>query len=311
MIPDLPNLKAIRVFEAAARHVNFSRAADELNVTQSAVSRQIQQLEAQLGRPLFQRRGPQVTLTPAGREYFEIVQEGLALIRRGTARLFRTQPSPFLTLSLLPSFASKWLVPRVAALEQALPGVALRLASSYELVDFESDTDVDAAIRYGKGQWPGVAAGHIIDDVMFPVCSPVVAERLSSVDDLMTESLLVEDPVFDEWKTWAEAAGVTVNPKRLNPLSVDFNIQIQAATAGQGIALGRALLVADDLRAGRLVCPFPIAIQTDVQYYFVCPPERVKEPALRGLFEWLKTAAAETVEGLERYYSPKGNPQAR
>ena len=298
MARDLPNLKALRVFEAAARHENFSRAAEELNVTQSAVSRQVQLLETELGRPLFERRGPRLLLTGIGREYYGIVQESLALIRRGTARLFRPRPSPFLTLSVLPSYASKWLVPRIASFEARFPGVSLRLVSSYALTDFEIATDIDAAVRYGHGEWPGVSAEVILKDLIFPVCSPAVAARLSKPEDLMREKLLVEDPYWDEWQLWAEAAGLTIDPSRIRRLSDDFNIQLQAAAQGQGVALARRLLVADDLRAGRIVSPFSFWVPASVQYYFVCPPERAAEPALRALKEWMQDTAAQTVHDL-------------
>ena len=298
---ELPSLNAIRVFDAAARHENFSRAAEELSVTQSAVSRQVQLLEEQLGRQLFERRGPRLVLTETGRSYHAVVEEGLSLIRRGTARLLRTRPNPLLTVSVLPSFAAKWLAPRLRAFEASCPEIELRLALSYRVVDFNDAADVDVAIRYGRGQWPGVHAEAIIQDQIFPVCSPAVAARLRSPEDLRDEQLLLDNPIFDEWGLWADSAGVDLDATRTRALTDDFNIQLQIATEGQGVALARGLLVADDLRAGRLVAPFELAVTGSVQYYFVCPRERLEEARIATLKRWMQDTASSTVTGLHTY----------
>ena len=269
MSRDLPSLNAIRTFEAAARYESFSRAAESLNVTQSAVSRQIQLLEQQLGARLFVRNGPRLALTAVGREYRGIVENALATLRRGTARLFGGSVRPGVTLSTVPSLVSRWLIPRLVQFEKQHPDIALRLCPSLQLTDFSASPDIDVAIRYGKGQWPGVVAKRLAEDVVVPVCSPQVARSLRSPHDLARHSLMVEDPHWDLWGHWFAAAGVDIKPTTTNRLSDDFNVQLQAAALGHGIALGRGLLVADDLRAGRLVCPFPIAVTAPVQYYFV------------------------------------------
>jgi len=300
-MPQLPPLNALRVFDAAARHENFSRAADELNVTQSAVSRQIQLLEERLGKPLFVRRGPRLELTAIGRDYHGVVETALNTLRRGTMRLFRATPSSHLVISLLPSFAANWLVPLVAEFEASYPGLSLRLHSSYDVVDFAGQPDIDVAIRYGRGAWPGVESHLVLDEVIFPVCSPAVAARLKRPADLLNEKLLIEDPGWDEWDTWARAAGLEFSREQFHRLSDDFNVQFQAASQGQGVALGRRLLVANDLRAGKLVCPFPLVVPGSVQYYFVAPPERFAEPAVDSLRRWMQLAARRTVDGLDRY----------
>jgi LysR family glycine cleavage system transcriptional activator len=299
---DLPALNAMRVFEAAARHQNFSRAAEELSVTQSAVSRQVQRLEAQLGQRLFVRNGPRLVLTTTGREYLQVVQDGLAVIRRGTARLFHRDLQPVLTLSVLPSLVSRWFIPRIADFEKAHPNVALRLSASYQVVDFAVSTDIDAAIRFGRGPWPGVEAEPILEDVIFPVCSPAKAAQLKEPADLRGERLLVEDPFWDLWGLWARTAGLEDMPPNGDRLSDDFSAQLQAATLGHGVALARGMLVADDLRSGQLVCPFPIAVRCPLQYYFVSPPGRRREPAIETTRQWLQEAAAATVAGMERYW---------
>ena len=304
-MPQLPPLNSLSVFDAAARHENFSLAAAELNVTQSAVSRQIQTLEGRLGRSLFLRRGPRLELTAIGRDYHAVVQSALEQLRRGTQRLFRATPQSHLTISVLPSFAASWLVPWVADFEARHPGLSLRLASSYESVDFNEATDIDVAVRYGRGKWAGIEAHLLVDEVIFPVCSPAVAARLRRPEDLRQEKLFVEDPHFDEWSTWARAAQIEVRSDQVHRLSDDFNVQLQAATQGQGVALGRRLMVANDLRAGRLVCPFPLLVPGGVQYYFVAPPERFAEPAVDALRQWMQSAARQTVEDLGPYLQPR------
>lgn len=298
MARDLPSLNAVRVFEAAARHQSFSRAAEELCVTQSAVSRQIQKLEAELGQPLFARNGPHLSLTALGRDYYAVVQQGLGAIQRGTQRLFRGASAPVLTLSTTPSVVTSWLVPRLADFERRHPGVSLHLSTSTEVVDFAIRTDVDVAIRFGRGQWPNLGVELLLDDVIFPVCRADVARRLKRPSDLLDEQLLGENPSWDLWSEWFAAAGIKHAPTKPNRLSNDFNVQLQAASLGHGIALARGILVADTLREGRMVCPFPIAAPSPLQYYFVCLPERRNEPAIATLREWLMKTARATVSDL-------------
>lgn len=301
MARDLPSLNAIRVFEAAARHENFSRAAEELHVTQSAVSRQVQHLEEQLGERLFVRKGPRLKLTASGEAYLEVVQGGLSVIRRGTRRLFRRDPQ-VLTLSVVPSLISQWIVPHIGDLERDQPDISLRLSASYHLVDFALATDIDAAVRYGRGHWPGVDAELILDDVMFPVCSPGVAKRLREPPDLFGQRLFFEDPHWDFWEYWTHAVGLDAASTGGYRLSDDYTVQIQAAVLGHGITLARGLLVADEIRAGRLVCPFKLAVRAPVQYYFVYPSERHRDAPIQAMSDWLRRTAAATVAGMTEHW---------
>jgi LysR family glycine cleavage system transcriptional activator len=232
---ELPSLNAIRAFESAARLLSFSRAADELSVTQSAVSRQIQKLEAELGQPLFARNGPRLKLTDRGREYFTVVQQGLGVIKRGTERLFR-HDSPALTISTTASIITSWLVPRVGDFERRYPGTSLHLSTSTAMVDFAVSTDIDVGIRFGKGRWPNVTADMLVDDVVFPVCRADVARRLKRPSDLLGEQLLTESPSWDLWADWFAAAGVPHTPPKPVRLSDDFYVQLQATLLGRGVA---------------------------------------------------------------------------
>jgi LysR family glycine cleavage system transcriptional activator len=296
---DLPSLNAIRAFEAAARLQSFSRAADDLSVTQSAVSRQIQKLEAELGRALFVRNGPRLKLTDRGREYYTVVQQGLGVIKRGTERLFR-HAAPVLTITATPSIITNWLVRRVGDFERLHAGTSLHLNSSTAMVDFAVSTDIDVGIRFGSGRWQNVAADLLVDDVIFPVCRADVAPRLARPTDLLREQLLTESPSWDLWGDWFAAAGVPHTPPKPVRLSDDFNVQLQATLLGRGITLARGLLVADDLREGRVVCPFPIAAPSRLQYYIVSHPERHDERAVANLRQWLLDAARNTVADLPR-----------
>ena len=295
---ELPSLNAIRAFESAARLASFSRAADELSVTQSAVSRQIQKLEAELGQALFARNGPRLKLTDRGREYYTVVQQGLGVIKRGTERLFRYHGTPVLTISTTPSIITSWLVPRISDFERRHAGTSLHLNSSTAITDFAVSTDIDVGIRFGKGRWPNVAADVLLDDVIFPVCRADVARRLKRPSDLLGEQLLTESPSWDLWADWFAAAGVAHSPPKPVRLSDDFYVQLQATLLGRGVTLARGLLVADALREGRVVCPFPIAAPSRLQYYVVCHPERHGEDAIEALREWLRDTARATVADL-------------
>ena len=285
---DLPSLNALRIFEAAARHLNFSHAADELSVTQSAVSRQIKVLEEQLGLALFERAGPKIALTDAGGFYQSKVSEAFDLLRRGTAALRRPSASPILTVSVLPTFATKLLVPRIVDFERDNPDVSLRLAASYKVIDFATEVDIDAAVRLGRGDWPGVHATRLTASSIFPVCSPRLARNIRRPDDISRYRRLIDDSMYDEWGRWFKAAGTEEKPG--DTLYIDDNMLLQAAIDGQGITLARATIAQDELDAGRLVRLFDVSVLSNYQYYFVCRPERFAEPDIQALYQWLRKA---------------------
>jgi LysR family glycine cleavage system transcriptional activator len=262
------------------------------------VSRQVQKLERELGQALFVRNGPRLSLTDCGREYYGVVQQGLGVIKRGTERLFARGPLPVLTISATPSVITKWLVPRIGDFERRHASLSLHLSASPVLVDFAVSSEIDVGIRFGRGRWPGVAADLLLDDVIFPVCRADVARRLERPSDLLRERLLGEHPNWDLWADWFAAVGIEHSPSRSNRLSDDFNVQLQAAILGNGIALARGLLVADDLREGRVVAPFAIPAPASLQYYVVCLPERRGERAITTLREWLIDTARATVADL-------------
>jgi len=290
----LPPLNALRAYEAAARHLSFTRAADELFVTQAAVSHQVKALEEHLGIRLFRRLNRALLLTEEGQSYLPAVSQALDLIDDATRRLRRADERGTLTVSALPSFAARWLVPRLGRFFAAHPDIDVRIAPSPALVDFERD-DVDLAVRYGKGRYPGLRTHHLFGEEMFPVCSPALMEGdhpLREPRDLRPHTLLHDDD-HEPWRRWLHAAGVEdrVDPER-GPVFTDGSLMVQAAIAGQGVALARSVLAADGLAAGCLVRPFALSLPAEQAYYLVCPETTAERPKIVAFRDWLLAEAS-------------------
>lgn len=288
MARDLPPLNALRVFEAAGRQLSFTRAAAELHVTQAAVSHQIKSLEEQLGLPLFKRLNRALLLTEEGQTYLKAVTRALDDLRAATAKLHRRDDTGVLTVSTLPSFATRWLVPRLGRFQRRHPEIALRLAPSTQLSDFTRD-DVDVAIRYGRGDYPGLKVWRLMTEDVFPVCSPELAAGdppLRRPEDLRHHYLL-HDFGCVEWRAWLMAAGIDGVDPEGGTTYEDSSMLIQAALAGQGVALARSVLVEDELAAGRLIRPFEVSVPSDYAYYLVCPGYTADRPRIVAFREWL------------------------
>lgn len=284
----LPPLNALRAFEAAARHLSFTRAAEELHVTQAAISHQVKALEEHLGRNLFRRLNRALLLSDDGQAYLPSVSRAFALLNDATRNLLeRDAPGP-LTVSALPSFAARWLVPRLGRFRQIHPDIDLRIDPSAALTDFASG-DVDVGVRYGRGKYPGLRADWLMTEDIFPVCSPALLSGehpLRAPGDLEHQVLLHDDGHGD-WRTWLLAAGIDrVDPTR-GPIFTDSSMLIQAAMAGQGVALARGVLAADELAAGRLVRPFTLSLPTEYAYYLVCPQNTAEQPKIAAFRDWL------------------------
>ncbi|MFQ5955784.1 MAG: transcriptional regulator GcvA [Kiloniellales bacterium] len=284
----LPPLNALRAFEAAARHLSFTRAAQELNVTQAAVSHQVKALEARLGIALFRRLNRALMLTEAGQAYLPAVRDAFDAIAEATRHLEAHRTGGVLTVTTLISFAAKWLVPRLGRFRAGHPDLDVRLTTSDQLVDFSRD-DVDLGIRYGRGQYPGLHAVRFLTEDIFPVCSPALLagdSPLASPADLRHHTLLHDD-MREDWRMWLLAAGVDgLDPTR-GPAFSHSNLVIQAAVEGQGVTLGRGALVAEDLAAGRLVKPFAISLPAEFAYYIVAPEATAGQPKIVAFRDWL------------------------
>ncbi|WP_332766959.1 transcriptional regulator GcvA [Pseudomonas koreensis] len=284
----LPSLNGLRAFETVARHMSFTKAAEELNVSQTAVSHQIRRLEAELGKPLFLRRNDGLALSEVGQAYLPGVRSAFQDLRFATEQLLASDNKNVLTLSTLVSVASKWLLPRLPAFQQAFPAIDVRISASTDWVDFRSG-GIDAAIRYGHGDWQGLQADFLMSDEIFPVCSPALAKTLNSPADLADHTLLqVSGVTTGDWATWLSAVGQTPQLAEGARLTFDLALMaVQAAVDGQGVCIGRSTYVADDLRAGRLVIPFPLRLQDALGFYLVAPFETAQAEKVAAFRSWL------------------------
>jgi LysR family glycine cleavage system transcriptional activator len=294
----LPPLNALRAFEAAARHLNFSRAADELSVTPGAVSQQIQNLEDYIGGPLFKRtpRGLLLTDTaqtalPALRDAFDNLAEAAALL---TAQVEGRR----LTITAAPSFAAKWLVPRLGRFEAAYPQVDVWLSADMDLVDFGAG-EVDVAIRYGAGPYPGLESVRLMRETVVPVMSPelMATNPVTEPRDLAGHVLLHDgSPDADEscpdWLMWLAARGVKSIDATRGPRFNQSSLVIEAAVGGRGVALAKRALAQDDLDAGRLVAPMRDATMVDFSYSVVHPKAKARLPQVKAFIGWLVAEAA-------------------
>ena len=296
----LPPLNALRAFEAAARHLSFTRAADELSVTQAAVSHQVKALEEHLGVRLFRRLSRGLRLTEEGQTYWPQVRDALDAIAQATERLRASDAGGALTVSVAPSVAAMWLVPRLNRFRDRHPEIDVRIAASDALVDFGRD-DVDMAVRYGRGRYPGLHTVRLMTEEVFPVCSPRLLEGphpLRRPEDLRHHTLLHDDPVAAEddvladWRMWLLAAGVDDVDPEGGPRFSHSNLLLQAAIDGQGVALGRTPLVAAALEAGLLVRPFEVVLAANFAYYVVCPEVTAERPKIVAFREWLLDEAS-------------------
>lgn len=291
--PGLPSLHGLRVFEAVARHMSFTEAARELCVSQTAVSHQIKSLEGELGVALFRRLPRRVALTAEGKLWALELGEVFSRLH-AINRTLRGRPraeGPAVSVSIIPSFASRWLVPRLGQFMARHPELELRISASAELVDFSSES-IDVGIRYGLGRYPGLVTEKLADDAWVVVCAPELAARLRSLRDLGGEVLLHDDE-RQAWPRWLQANGhAALSRMRQNELS-DSSMVVEAALRGQGVAMARWSLAVDDLALGRLVRPFPKVSPklTGLAYYLAAPHENFRRPAVLAFRDWLRSEA--------------------
>ncbi|HYG89730.1 MAG TPA: transcriptional regulator GcvA [Azospirillum sp.] len=286
MTRHLPSLNGLRAFEAAARQLSFTRAAEELNVTQSAVSHQIRALEEQMGVPLFRRVNQGLLLTDAGQLLLPAVRDAFDRLAAGVERVRGHEASGTLTVSVSPYFAGRWLMPRIGRFRALHPEIELRLSASQQYVDFTRETDIDMGLRHGLGTWEGLRAVRFLDDGVFPVCSPSLHPPLHTPGDLRAHVLL-DDEQHGYWRAWLVAAGLEDLAPTAGLRLTDIGLAMQAAIAGQGVAMGRASLVEEDLAAGRLVRPFALSIPADYGIYAVCPEAAAERPKIAAFRDWL------------------------
>jgi LysR family glycine cleavage system transcriptional activator len=291
----LPSLNGLRAFEAAARHLSFTRAAAELNVTQTAISHQIRRLEEQLGVRLFLRQNRALLLTREAQEYLPAVRAAFEDLRAATERLRRPEKAQALTVSTMASLAAKWLLPRLAGFQEAHPGIEVRISTSSHLVDFRRE-EVDVAIRYGRGRWPGLTAHWLMAEDIFPVCSPALLtgeKPLKRPQDLAHHTLIHATLAREDWQLWLTAAGLPTALASRPGLTFDLSLMaLQAAIDGLGVALGRTPFVEADIAAGRLVVPFDVRLPAEAGFYVVAPQETAQTPKIAFFRDWLIATVA-------------------
>lgn len=301
MTRHLPSLNALRAFESAARHLSFTRAADELYVTQAAISHQVKSLEEQIGLQLFLRRNRHLILTDAGQTLLPDLMAAFDAMDTALARVKRRDQAGILTIATLDSLAATWLMPRLALFRRDNPDIDIRLATSDLIVDYNRN-GIDIGIRYGGGNWPGLRAEELMGDRIFPVCSPELMVRgsgLKTPGDLR-HFPLIHDDMPEDWKMWLNAAGLKdIDPTRGTGYT-HSNLVIQAAINGEGVALGRGLLVADSIDAGKLVAPFDLALITQYRYYVASTETNYDRPKVRVFREWLMREAKKTSSKLSK-----------
>ena len=296
MLPRLPSLNGLRAFECAARHMSFTRAAEELNVTQTAISHQIRRLEDELGVRLFMRLKDGLALTDEGNAYLPGIRSAFLELRYSTEKLLESSNNSVLTISTLVSVASKWLLPRLPSFREAHPQIDVRISASTEWVDFRKG-GIDAAIRYGDGNWPGLRADWLMADEIFPVCSPRLLtgdKPLNTPVDLAHHPLLqVSGVTANDWNDWLHAAGQPPLTAKGPRLTFDLAMMaVQAAIDGQGVCIGRSTYVDDDLRAGRLVAPFDLRLKSASGFYLVTPHDQAESKKIVAFRGWLSQVLA-------------------
>jgi len=301
MRPRLPPLNALKAFEAAARHESFTRAADELCVTQGAVSQQVKALEDVLSVKLFNRERQRLVITEAGRDYLTVIRDALDRIALGTERLLERQNAGVLTVSTSPDFASKWLVHRLGHFAEAHSGIDLRVSATLHHVDFARE-EVDLAVRHGDGNWPGLDTVKLCSEQLFAVCSPKLVSgrrRISRASDILKFPLIHTESRAD-WTRWLQAAGLADAQVTHGPVLNRASMAIDAAINGQGIALARTTLAAFDLINGRLVRPFAEALRLSKSYWIICPKATAALPKINTFREWLLSEAASDMRLLRK-----------
>jgi LysR family glycine cleavage system transcriptional activator len=294
----LPPLNALRAFEAAGRHLSFSKAAKELNVTQAAISHQVKALEDYLGIELFQRRNKAVLLTEAGQLCLPGLRDGFDRLADAIASIRARENENVLSVTTTPSFAAKWLVPRLGKLSKAVPDLEVRIDSSTHVIDLARE-QIDLAIRYGAGVYAGLQSDALMRIETYPVCSPRLLDQphpLREPGDLRhhtllhTEWLSSETSVTD-WRMWLLAAGIDDIDWSRGPQFNDDTVAIQAAIEGQGVLLSGSPLVDTDLAAGRLVRPFSLSVAERFGYHLVYPAAALKRPRVAKFRDWILAEA--------------------
>jgi LysR family glycine cleavage system transcriptional activator/LysR family transcriptional regulator of beta-lactamase len=281
----LPSLNGLRAFEAAARLGSFAAAGDELAVTQAAISRMVRLLEERLGFALFDRHANRLTLTWQGKSLLPGLTSAFDAIAALTAQVGSLSSVPVLTVGVGPSFAMRWLIPRLARFHARHADIEVRIATGGALNPIRDDWT--CGILLGDGEWAGYESEALFSADLFPVCAPGLARHLKSPADLRGRTLLQVAHATDDWPLWLRAAGQKLRPEKRSPKFDTYALALQAAVDGIGVAMGLRPYVADDIAAGRLVAPFSLTVPKGKAWYLICPPARRDDPSFQAFRDWL------------------------
>ena len=292
-------MNALVAFEAAARHESFTRAAEELCVSQGAVSHQVKALEAELGIKLFVRKPQRLSLTVAGSDYYGVAREALDRIAAGTDQLLKRQNSGVLTVSTSPNFASKWLVHRLGRFTDSFPQIDLRLSATKRHIDFTKD-DIDVAIRHGDGSEQGLSLTRLYSEQLFPICSRKLMQGRNSLRDIknLAHHKLLHLDNRQDWSKWLAIADMEELDLSRGPIFDQASMVIDAAVAGQGVGLARTGLAVHDILNGHLVRPFELSLNVSYAYWIVCPNPTANLPKIEIFRNWLLSEAKEDIARL-------------
>lgn len=290
----LPSLNALRAFEAAARHLSFARAAEELHVTPAAISQLIKQLETALDVVLF-KRGKALALSDPARAAMPFLTEGFDRLEQAVNHLHGGNAAGPLVISTPPTFAARWLIPRLDDFHTRHPDIELRLVATRRLVDFAVE-DVDLAVRFGSGSFAGLHAEKLMPEVIVPVAAPGLSAGIKAPGDMLSCTLLHDEshawnPAFPSWERWLASMGVPVDKPLCIRYFEDANLVIQAAVAGLGVALVWHSLVVNELHAGRLACVLNESLATEHGYHLVVPPKRLHLDKVATFRSWILAQA--------------------
>ncbi len=288
----LPNLAALRAFEAAARHQNFSRAAEEIHVTHGAVSHQIRALEQELGVSLFTRHGKRIAITAEGERFAAVLRKSLGEIAVAADTLRGGAQHKRVTVSAMPSFAARWLAPRLGRFIDLHPDTEIVLQSSNQLVDLSREP-VDIGIRYGTGRYPGLTVEKLTDDYFYPVASPRYnGGRLPASPHALGQCTLLRS-IDEPWAPWFAAAKADLAEPTGGVVMTDASMLIRSAAAGEGIALSRHVIAMQEIAAGELVRLFNVAVKCPNSYFFACVPDALRKPQVQAFRAWLVAEVAQ------------------
>lgn len=292
----LPSLSALECFESSGRHLSFTRAAKELHLTQSAVSRQIRTLEDQIGVQLFERRRQGLRLSVDGAAYLPTIRAALDRIEMATLQLLANQGTAgILNIAVLPTLGARWLIPRLPSFRAKAPDITVNILTKLRAFDLDAE-NIDVAISYGDASWPNTVSYQLMGETIAPVCSPELlknAPTLRNPEDLGSQTLLQLATRPDAWKTWFDGIGFTSANAARGPTFEHFSMVVQAAMAGLGVAVVPLFLVADELSNGQLIMPFKLPVLSPHRYYMVCPEGRQNVYRIKQFRSWLSEQAKE------------------